>query len=596
MMSPIKICIQIILLVLSIIVPGAKALAQEPVSQSTSPELVFNEQQTVYLTNLKRAEHGLPPLRWNYQLTEAARWFAWDSVENRPGGYCGHQDTNGQYPIDRASLFGYYGLAGAENAYCGYVMPQQAVDGWYASEGHRQNMLDPHHREIGLGYYQRTSDGRGYVVQMFGRDAAYPPVIINQEAISTTNQAVNLYIYGSDDGDKMTGLGSPTEMIISNRPCFDNALWEVYQTQRSWNLEAGQGWRSVYVKTRDASGRSTLVSDTIYLGSNLSNQALSLDQAATRTDSVRLYDLDSNLPFMQFSLGWLIEMEKGTLWWGSGEVVADADASAGQAFRLRPGNGDTFLWATPTDYPRDVDSQAYFRLKVTDNASSALAGRISVETNGTERDVLELKGTDFAAPNVYQEFPLDFIQADDPNNPFLKLQISRLGSATVYVDRVTAFTAPEAFQGGKIWTVPGQNYRGRTVWVRYTDNNGTFSPITEVDSLIADLHLSKTALNFLGDGDRVIPDSQTIQAIVSPGCDQPSNLSANSNASWLEVLPQWPELQIRVDPAGLSNGTYQGTVTIDAGPGIKNSPQFLQVTYTQTDDIKQTFIPLLLRP
>ena len=69
------------------------ALAQGPDTQSISNELVYNEQQTVYLTNLKRAAHGVPPLRWNRQLTEAARWFSWDSVENRPGGYCGHEDT-----------------------------------------------------------------------------------------------------------------------------------------------------------------------------------------------------------------------------------------------------------------------------------------------------------------------------------------------------------------------------------------------------------------------------------------------------------------------------------------------------------------------
>ena len=303
-MLPIKIRIYIILLILVMSVTAAQALAQEPTTQSTSPELIFNEQQTVYLTNLKRAEYGLPPLRWNRQLTEASRWFAWDSVENRPEEYCGHQDTNDQYPSDRAPLFGYYGSAGTENAFCGYVTPQQAVEGWHNSDGHRQNMLDPNHREIGLGYYRRTSDGHGYVVQMFGRDTAYPPVIINSEAISTTNQAVDLYIHGSDDGDKITGRGAPTEIMISNKPCFDDAVWETYQPQRAWTLASGQGWRSVYVKTRDASGRSTLISDTIYLGSNLFEQALSLNQAATRTDSIALYDLGSNLPFMQFSLAW----------------------------------------------------------------------------------------------------------------------------------------------------------------------------------------------------------------------------------------------------------------------------------------------------
>jgi isopropylmalate/homocitrate/citramalate synthase len=34
-------------------------------------------------------------------------------------------------------------------------------------------------------------------------------------------------------------------------------------------LNSGTGWRSVYVKTRDAMGRTSTVSDTIYLGGNV---------------------------------------------------------------------------------------------------------------------------------------------------------------------------------------------------------------------------------------------------------------------------------------------------------------------------------------
>ncbi len=40
--------------------------------------------------------------------------------------------------------------------------------------------------QIGLGYYQRASDGQGYLVQDFGNDAVHPPIIINLESITTT--------------------------------------------------------------------------------------------------------------------------------------------------------------------------------------------------------------------------------------------------------------------------------------------------------------------------------------------------------------------------------------------------------------------------
>ena len=150
------------------------------------PEQIYNEMLTVYYGNLARRDNGVPPLRWNAPLTEAARWFDWDSVENRPPGFCGHQDTLGRWPSERVPLFGYHGARGAENCYCGYMLPQDAIDGWMDSPGHRANLLDPNSREIGMGYYRRTSDGRGYLTQDFGHDAVFPPLIIDHEAITTT--------------------------------------------------------------------------------------------------------------------------------------------------------------------------------------------------------------------------------------------------------------------------------------------------------------------------------------------------------------------------------------------------------------------------
>jgi uncharacterized protein YkwD len=173
--------------------PAAQAQGgYDPTVQT--PTLLYDEARTVYLGNLARRDNGIPPLRWNRQLTHASRWFSWDSVENRPGGYCGHQDSQGHWPIDRLPIFGYKGFGGAENAFCAYVTPEEAILGWMNSSGHRGNLLDPNSREIGLGYYRRVSDGRGYVTQGFGYDVVYPPVIIENEAISTNSPNVNLYI------------------------------------------------------------------------------------------------------------------------------------------------------------------------------------------------------------------------------------------------------------------------------------------------------------------------------------------------------------------------------------------------------------------
>ena len=51
----------------------SSALAATPPTAQT-PELAYNEALAVYLGNLGRRNQGLPPLRANRQLTEAARW------------------------------------------------------------------------------------------------------------------------------------------------------------------------------------------------------------------------------------------------------------------------------------------------------------------------------------------------------------------------------------------------------------------------------------------------------------------------------------------------------------------------------------------
>ncbi len=577
--------------------PTPLVLAQGPEGKSVPNELIYNEQQTVYLTNLKRAEYGLPPMRWNKQLTEAARWFSRDSVENRSGGYCGHGDTNGEGPLERARHFGYYGSAGAENAYCGYVTPQQAVAGWHNSPGHRNNMLNPDFWEVGLGYYRRPDDGRGYVAQGFGHDAAYPPVIINNEAIGTANPAVDLYIHSNAAADPpFTGLGSTVKMMIANDSCDFGTAWEPYSPTRAWTLAAGSGRRTVYVKLRDASGRSVVVSDDIYLGDSIPYQELSLAQASTRADQVNLYELDGgDLPLMQFSQGWVAEMESGHLWWGNGQVANDSEASAGQAFRLDPGAGESFIWFITTDYPRNLSSQAYFRLKVDDNTISTPAIRISVKTNDVERDILTLKGTDFAASGVYQEFPLDFVQHDDPSSsPWLYFRVYRYGEATVYVDRVAVFTAPEPVQAGKTWPALNHNHRGGSIWVRYTDNAGSFSPITEAVTTRSQLQLSATSLNFVGDDTLTIPAVETLTVDYGKGCNRPA-WSIQSSRPWLKASANPPHIRVSVDSTGLPVGAHSATLTVDAGTDILNSPQTISVIFNRVDQLKQVFLPIVNR-
>ncbi|PWB73277.1 MAG: CAP domain-containing protein [Anaerolineales bacterium] len=444
--------------------------------------LLYDEARTVYLGNLARRDNGIPPLRWNRQLTHAARWFSWDSTENQPPGFCGHQDSQGQWPVDRAFIFGYLGAAGAENAFCGYVTPEYAVQGWMNSTGHRANLLDPNSREIGLGYYL-NGDGRGYVTQDFGIDPVYAPIVIDNEAISTTIPDVNLYIFDRSNGGGFTGLGPATQMMVSNNAQFIGAVWEPYTANKNWTLVSGNGWREVFVKTRDKFNRTLTVSDTIYLGDNIPLNELGAAQMSTTHSKVILNELNGGaLPQVQFSLGWLADDTYETFnnWWGNGERINDVAAWGGTAYRLYPGNGESFAWVYDTTFIKDMPLVAYFRLKVNDNSSSSEVARISVEGGGMEYGPLSLRGIDFVSSNQYQEFPLDFTFNSNPDNVFLIFKFWRSGGADLYIDAVSIFTLPQPVTSPQIWSVPGNNYRGQGIWVRYT-NGSQFSDLSEAN-------------------------------------------------------------------------------------------------------------------
>lgn len=565
----------------------------DPTEQSEA--LIYNEAQTVYLGNLARqTEAGLPPLRWNQQLTHASRWFSWDSVVNRPAPYCGHQDTLGDWPIDRALTFGYLGSAGAENAFCGYLTPQQAIDGWLNSPGHRANLLAEGHREIGLGYFRRDSDGRGYVTQMFGADAVYPPMVIENEAVATTDPTVNLYIYDRTVGGGFAGLSPATEMMVSNNHCFSNADWEPYVAEKSWTMTSGEGWKSVYVQTRDDFGRTVSVADSIYLGGSVPLNEIGPEQMSTRQPQVTLYDLDvGSWPRAQFSLGWLADDRNDTFtkWWGNGESVNDAAAWGGTAYRLYPGDGESFAWVYDTGFIKETPFVAYFRLKVNDNSSVGAVGRISVKGGGTEYGPITLKGTDFTAANQYQEFALPFTFHDNMDDPFLIFQLWRSGTADLFIDAVSIFTAPQPFSSPQTWDVPGSNYRGQGVWVRYSNESGTqFSALEEATTIQGVLNVSPTALTLLAvrNGELPGPLRLDVQELCGDVAWQ-----VNDNATWLETSVSGQTVTVQINQTGLANGSYLGAVTITPVGLPDSDPVSVPVQLFVVDSVHFVHLPLL---
>lgn len=129
--------------------------------------------RVVELTNNFRTQNGLPPLTVNVQLTRAAETHSQNMALQ---DFFSHTGLDGSQPGDRAKASGYTSTFVGENIGAGYSTPEEALQGWLNSPGHRANILNPEYREIGIGYYYLENDTgqenwNHYWTQVFGRSS-----------------------------------------------------------------------------------------------------------------------------------------------------------------------------------------------------------------------------------------------------------------------------------------------------------------------------------------------------------------------------------------------------------------------------------------
>jgi uncharacterized protein YkwD len=222
------------------------------------------EQQVIELVNAARAAQGLPPLKRSAALDQAARYHATD---------LGLDDYFFHETYDRVSgelefvcdtwqrIEAYTSGANAENIAAGYTTPQEVMDAWLSSPGHKENLLNTYSREIGIGYYEGSGGYYSYWVQDFGRQEDVYPLIINGEASATDSASVSLYIYGDwQDMRLRNDAGVWTD-------------WQPFQTIIGWTLHDGVGDHTVTAELRSGS-QSATSSDTIYLSADNSQPVL----------------------------------------------------------------------------------------------------------------------------------------------------------------------------------------------------------------------------------------------------------------------------------------------------------------------------------
>ena len=118
------------------------------------------ENEVVRLVNDIRRQNGLSPLEANWELSRVARYKSQDMADNR---YFSHTSPTYGTPFQMIQAFGLSFRTAGENIAYGQRTPQQVVDGWMNSSGHRANILNAAYRQIGVGYVA----GGNYWTQMF---------------------------------------------------------------------------------------------------------------------------------------------------------------------------------------------------------------------------------------------------------------------------------------------------------------------------------------------------------------------------------------------------------------------------------------------
>ena len=99
------------------------------------------------LLNAQRVNYGLPTLRYNAKLAQAAHAHAADVAQR---GHVSHVSSNGARLADRARAQGYCYRTLAENIAWGHNTEAANLTGWMNSAGHRRNILHGSMTQYGI--------------------------------------------------------------------------------------------------------------------------------------------------------------------------------------------------------------------------------------------------------------------------------------------------------------------------------------------------------------------------------------------------------------------------------------------------------------
>ncbi len=136
---------------------------EKPNNDNNTANFSSYQKQVLDLVNVERTKRGLKALTLDTKLSNVATMKSQDMIDKN---YFDHNSPTYGSPFDMMRKFGVSYRSAGENIAEGQRSPEEVMNAWMNSEGHRKNILNPNFTTLGVGV-AKTSSGRLYWTQMF---------------------------------------------------------------------------------------------------------------------------------------------------------------------------------------------------------------------------------------------------------------------------------------------------------------------------------------------------------------------------------------------------------------------------------------------
>lgn len=123
------------------------------------------QNRVVELVNEQRTANGLKPLTVNTTVTKTATLKSEDMAKLN---YFDHTSPTYGSPFDMMKQYGISYRTAGENIAKGQTSPEQVMQGWMNSEGHRKNILNSAYTQIGVGVAKNAQGQLVWTQQFIG--------------------------------------------------------------------------------------------------------------------------------------------------------------------------------------------------------------------------------------------------------------------------------------------------------------------------------------------------------------------------------------------------------------------------------------------